>query len=649
MRFFNGQPVELLAPAGNFDIFKAIVDAKCDAIYFGGSILNMRLIRKGFNFTNDELREAVKIAHDKGKKVYITVNNLISGEEIDTAKEYLTFLETCRPDGLIVQDLAIHNIIQSLGLSLELHASVMMNVHNLEMIRQLEELGFTRVVLSRDMDLATVKKLHQQTTVEFEYFTHGDMCVSHGAQCIYSSMLFGMSSNRGRCLKPCRWAYTPMHDKYQFPETYPLAVKDMCMYQHLPDMLEAGIISFKLEGRMRDKDFIVNQTNLYGEALDRYIADPSSYDYEEGMQYLTENRKRDLSTAYAFGKPGLSNINTRYEGTGIFYSTGKMFSTPTEEPPITPARTEKIKQAIAERTPQVKQDTSGDASSEIRGDIGISVRVHSISQALTAIKAGADRIYLTGDVYQPNEPFTAEDIRTLTAHKGNAEIYLAFPRMMFDREFAEYDQLLSEELGIDGLLVTNMGALYRYRQLNLPMIGDFSLNIYNALAVESYKNLGLDEYTLSLETPLSDSLSLITDAPLPVEAIAHGKQVIMYLDHDLYDIPKYVEPEKELEVNRETGGAFSHTVKLKTEKGVLEVHKDQYERNHILANYELNLLPILPDLINLGIARIRIEDIYTEKQLETIISAYKNTIDTRTSAELAPTNGKFTYGSLQHD
>ena len=165
-------------------------------------------MRKGFNFSNEEIIEALKMAHDVDKKVYVTVNNMLNDNEINEATEYLHFLNNVGVDGIIVQDLGVLQICKEQNFNnFEIHSSVMMNVHNIEFVKALQEFGVTRVVLSREMDLQTAKHLQNQTNIETEYFIHGDMCIANGANCYYSTIVLGNSSNRGRCFKPCRWPY----------------------------------------------------------------------------------------------------------------------------------------------------------------------------------------------------------------------------------------------------------------------------------------------------------------------------------------------------------------------------------------------------------------------------------------------------------
>ncbi len=641
-RYFNGKEIELLAPAGTFEIFTTIVETNCDAIYCGGPVLNMRMMRKGYNLTHEELEQAIQIAHEKDKRVYITVNNLFDEADVEEAKTYLRFLDSIRPDALIVQDMAIFPLIQEQKLTVPLHSSVMMNVHNLEMIEALQTLGVTRVVASREMDLQTAKQLQALTKMEFEYFVHGDMCTVHGANCLYSSMLFGNSSNRGRCMKPCRWDYRVKKDGYVFPTEYPLAAKDMYMYEHIPELIESGITSFKIEGRMRDKEFLVTLINSYGDAIDRYMQDPIGFDRCKDRQALLENRKRDFSTGYAFGKPGLDYINRRYEGTGKFYSTGKVFSTPTEERDIREQRIEDLQNTFQEH-----QHTS---SAKTKGEL--CVRVNNQEQAELAIAEGVEHIYLAGDVFLPDLPFTKEQIKHLVAMKGDSRIYLGMPRMMFGLQFDQYNHFLSTlDVEIDGLVATNIGAMYKFKQYGLPMIGDLSLNLYNHKAIELYQQFGMTRAFASVELKQKNLVEFIQHSPLPTEVLVHGSPVVMYLEHDLYANTRVMEPIAE-EDNKYVDNKY---LVLLTDKGENPVYCDQFGRNHLTTAKELCLLPLVKDLLAVGVSHFRIEGaIYTTEQLRTIIRMYQKALqEPERSIELyekaVPVHAGYTLGTLSFD
>ena len=565
MRKFKQQTLELLAPAGNFEIFKKVVDTKCDAIYFGGQSLNMRMIRKGFNFSNEELKEAIDIAHAKGKKTYITVNNLISELEIDEARTFLTYLDEIKPDGLIVQDFAIIELIRELGLKLPVHSSVMMNVHNIPMVNTLKAYEVERVVLSREMTLSEAKRLGEATGIETEYFTHGDMCIAHGSQCYHSSIVFGMSSNRGRCLKPCRWGYKVPNET---ETTYPMAVKDLSLYEYLPELIDAGITSFKLEGRMREADFISSIINDYGDAMDRFIESSDSFDRHLASEKIFETRKRDLSTAYAFGKPGKDNLNTRYEGTGKFYSTGKVFSVPTEELRACEDEVHKLNQYFnSERSNRFERSE-------------IFVKVNNVAQATAAIQSGAERILLSGDVLLPDADWTFDDVKMLydlACQRGNS-IYLGFPRMMRDDQVGYVEERMLWPC--HGYLVGNLGTLNLLKNQGKDIHVDFSMNTYNHKTLAFYQREGAQSATASIELKYKE-LTPLLNAAEEIAVIAYGRVSSMYFEHDFYD---------SLNVNS-TG-----SIVLTNEAGKFEIFKDHLGRNHLMTEKPIDLRGLVASL-----------------------------------------------------
>lgn len=637
-RYFNGQEVELLAPAGNFEIFKEMLHTGADAFYLGGKNFNMRMHRKAFNFTEEELQEAISMAHKLGKKVYITVNNLLSDEDLESIEAYLRFLEKLGPDALIVQDMSIIKLINELELKLTIHASVMMNVHNLETIKTLRSLGVTRVVASRELSLAYIRELHVQTDMEFEYFVHGDMCIAHGAQCSYSGMVFGQSGNRGRCMKPCRWGYKMRKDNKLYDTAYPLAVKDVALYEHIPELINAGVVSFKIEGRMREAEYLKTIINTYSDAIDRYIDDPIGFDRKKDFDVLQANRNRDLSVAYAFGKPGLKNINRRYEGTGKFYSTGKVFSVPVEEAELTVTRVDKINEALQK-------------SEHISGELELCVKVNDYKGACVAIEEGVEHIYLSEDTYEPHKPLTREEIKALAAIKGNSKLYLALPRMMYEEDFKKYDHYLKQDLGIDGLVVTELGAVNRYKHLGLTLVGDYSLNLYNAPALAFYHEQGLTRGTLSIESPLKNTKEMLNDSKVPVEVVVHGRPAVMYIEHDLYENTRILEGTELDESHYKEGVLY-----LVDDKGYEHpVYRDIKGRNHMLLTKELAYLPIMKSLAECGARYFRIEGAsYSEDRLREIIKCYQEAMRAIISGstkmpELQNTREGYTLGALQFD
>ncbi|MDR0708023.1 MAG: U32 family peptidase [Treponema sp.] len=635
MRYFNGRPVELLAPAGNFAIFKEIVNANCDAVYIGGKRFNMRLHRKDFNFSNEELAGAIGLAREKGKKIYITVNNVYTEGDLPLLEEYLVFLSGLKPDALLVQDLAVPELLRKLGLSLDMHASVMMNVHNLETMRFLAEKGFSRVVLSRELPLSYARAAAAQTGMEFEYFVHGDMCVSHGGQCLYSGMLFGASSNQGRCLKPCRWDFQIERGSHHYATRFPLAVKDMCLYEYIPELIHNRISSFKIEGRMREASYLLPLVNAYGDAIDRYIEDPFSYDRFKESEFLYRNRKRDLSTAYAFGRPGLSNINRRMEGTGTFYSTGKVFSAAREEPELSGEKAAAIREEMLrfldkgrERAGQGGAMQGASPGERGAGRLELAVTVMNTGQARYCIERGVDHVYLSGAVFRPGRPFSAAEIRELVAYKGNAKIWLCQGRMTLDQELEEFQSALETLDGIDGFLVSSLGGISAVSGVtgSPACRGDYGLNIQNSLSWRYYQSCGLDGFTVSPETKLGDTLMLLealasgyggeSDAGnhAAAELIVFGSPTVMYLEHDLFE-------NTSTHSNDDDGNSGAGTLSLIDEKGFRHpVFRDSSKgqdsrgRNHVILVKDLFLLPFMGELAAAGLRRVRVEAPYVPRE-----------------------------------
>jgi putative protease len=607
-RFLNGKEVELLAPAGNFEIFKQVIDSGADAVYLGGKQFNMRMHRKDYNLTNDEIREAVSIAHSKGKKIYITFNNMMSDTEIDEAKDYLLFLQQVHPDALIIQDMGALEAIKELGINIPLHASVMMNVHNKQMIDRLWELGISRVVMSREVSLETIKCLSGATSMEFEYFVHGDMCAVHGAQCLYSGVLFGKSSNRGLCMKPCRWPFRikGKDDETQMPKHY-LAVKDMCMYRHIPELIHAGVNSFKVEGRMRDSQYLTALINIYRKAIDRYIDDPAGYYVdEEDFKKLYDGRVRDLSTCYAFKIPGKANIELSGK------REPRIFSNAVEEFEINMGRIQEIKDRI-----HIKK----------LGRPLLTVKVNNIDALKQAVDSGADEVYIAGEVFRRDRPFTRSQIREAVCYARDKKVYLSLPRMMFDRQFNDYQALINKynELGITGVIISNLGAVQAFRNSGLKLIGDYSLNCYNSKTAEFYSREGLSRITASVETSVNVLKNILQRSSIPIEIVVQGAPVVMYMEHCVY-----AASESNLTA-QDCCQDFceSQTICLIDERGCEHsVYADQYCRNHMITSKDICLLPLVGKLCSLGTAAVRVEgQHYRPDVLGKVISIYRHAID----------------------
>lgn len=322
---------EILSPAGSFEKLKFAVLYGADAVYLAGTNFGMRAASD--NFSPDELIEAVKYTHERGVKLYVTVNVLPHEDEIPSLKEYLIFLEkSVKPDALIISDLGVFSLAKTYCPSIALHVSTQASTVNSEACKLWQSLGATRIVLARELSLDEIKQIRCAIppSLELEAFVHGAMCVSYSGRCLLSNFFSGRDANRGKCAQPCRWEY---FDKEQYAEifekkrpneivslvqdqrgTYMFSSKDTCMIAHIPELVSAGIDSFKIEGRVKSAYYTAVTANAYKTELMRYMQNPVSYKFDEDfLTELTSVSHREYGTGYYFNAPS-ENANITADG-----------------------------------------------------------------------------------------------------------------------------------------------------------------------------------------------------------------------------------------------------------------------------------------------------------------------------------------------
>ena len=261
----RNREIEILAPAGSYDCFRAAVRAGADAVYAGGPRFGARAYAD--NFSEEELRRAVREAHLHGCRFYLTVNTLLKEEEMDGLYEYLAPLYEEGLDAVIVQDIGVFDAVRTWFPEMDLHASTQMTVTNVEGARFLEQRGARRIVPARELSLEEVRQIHDGTGLEVECFVHGALCYCYSGQCLLSSIIGGRSGNRGQCAQPCRLPYTAGGKKRHY-----LSLKDICTLELIPELVEAGIDSFKIEGRMKGPEYVAAVTAMYRKYTDLYLS-----------------------------------------------------------------------------------------------------------------------------------------------------------------------------------------------------------------------------------------------------------------------------------------------------------------------------------------------------------------------------------------
>ncbi len=549
----NGEKLpELLCPAGSFDALLAAIDGGADAVYMGGAAFNARIHAK--NFSSEEFARGISLAHLYGVKAYVTVNTLIRDRELDDFLRAAEYAYRCGADALIIADVGAAKAIRE-RLPIELHASTQLSCHGSDAAAILAESGFSRVVCAREMSKEDINSFIKRSPLEAEVFIHGALCVCHSGQCLFSSMVGGRSGNRGECAQPCRLPYGGKN-------SYPLSLKDLSLARHVPELIELGISSLKIEGRMKSPEYVNGVTRIWRELLDnRRAADAEDMRALEAIfsrggftdGYFTsridrkmlgvrsEEQKQETRQLAQF--KGLTRkiplkMNaeikadqpcrltvTRLDGKGSAEAVGDIPQT---------ARTAPISDETVYRSLVKLGDTPFETSKiDISLDGGLMLPISSLnalrrkavealSQTLSLETAAVSEPYRpvvrekrrcrkNAAVFYdprriPNEAYDAFDVIYTPLHRyiGNTN-GVALPEVIFDSQLAEVEQMLKEakRKGAVHLLVGNLGHLDLAKRSGMAIHGDLRLNVFNGETADFLEKLGFEDVVMSPELTLS--------------------------------------------------------------------------------------------------------------------------------------------------
>lgn len=621
---------ELLAPAGKLSVFRAVLAAGADAAYVAGKQFNMRRHRSDFNFSMEELATATAEAHDYGKNIYVTVNSLVTQPEIQKLADYLSTLNDIGVDAFIVQDLAVVQLCHELQLRVPLHSSTMMNVSCVATARQLQQWGFTRLVTSRDITVADASRIKQQTGIEIEYFLHGDMCSALSGQCLTSGMIFGKSGNRGQCMKPCRWAYDLVSEGTG--ETIKkgaslLAARDLCLLQHIPQLIDAGIDSLKIEGRMRPAETLTPIIEDYRKAIDRTMDEPlAANKYFTVTRAQHKARTRNFTTGFAFRQPDESFVDTSGKREPIILSKHGRLRTAEDvnltlpatkaEPPVPPvvlqlAPTEPISSTAQQHTPE------------------LTVVVGTTEGAHAALAAGCNHLILSWEANLSTEKgwdlAEIEDIYSL-GKQQNTPVLMSTPRVLDNRSTTELHHLVRAGVSLDGFAVTSVGALQLVQNNDLLLWADASLNTLNTKAAEWLQRQGITRIMPAPEASLESIIQMSQASPsCQFDLLVHGPLTGMLLEHCLIAMHLQHASKSDFCPMPCAIDNFSMVDKAGNHR---KIKTDRYCRNHIIMEHDLATLPYLGRLLATKPASIRIHAAtYEPKQIETLIGFYRDWLD----------------------
>lgn len=317
----NKEQFELLAPAGDLEKLKTAIIYGADAVYFGGEMFSLRA--GAGNLTIEEMKEGIAFAHGRGKRCYLTINIFAHNEDIEPLTSYLQQIKDLGLDAFIVSDPGIVDLIQEVIPAAEIHLSTQANMTNYRTAGFWHKLGVKRLVLARELTLPEIRQIRENIPpeMEIEAFVHGAMCISYSGRCLLSNFMIERDANRGMCAHPCRWKYALVEEKrpgeyYPVEEdergTYILNSRDLCMIEHIPEIVGSGIMSAKIEGRMKSIFYVATVVHAYRKAIDAYFADPAHYKFDEDwMRELKKVSHREFTTGFYFHQP--TNKDQNYQ------------------------------------------------------------------------------------------------------------------------------------------------------------------------------------------------------------------------------------------------------------------------------------------------------------------------------------------------
>ena len=576
MKRKNGLP-ELLAPAGNFECLIAAVDAGADAVYIGGKRFGARAYAK--NFDADELSRAVSYCHLHGVKLYVTLNTLVEDSEMADAVEYAAELYNMGVDALIIADVGAISEIRRKIPNLELHASTQMSVHSTSGAEAAYELGCTRVVLARELSLSDIKSVTEKCRAEIEVFVHGALCVCHSGQCLFSSLVGGRSGNRGECAQPCRLPYNN--------GKYPLSLKDMSLAAHIEELIDSGVASLKIEGRMKSPSYVYTVVSIYRRLLDEHRSANSveaeklrrafsrggftdSYFVGKSLENMTgvrsESDKSD-SKIYELDSFEPTRVRVRAsvrlklgEPSSMTISDGVRSATAYGDAPDlainAPLEPASVRQRLAKMGNTYLELSESDIELELDSGINLSpARLNALRRSAVDAFSGVSRshIEVESEDYIRKAKESKVNFKCVSAQFMSEKVFLSLyakgdtrkldmtfiplassddalaksngvylPPVIFDSEEVGVRELLSraKNIGAKYALVGNIGQIALARDAGLVPIGDFRLNVTNAVSRAAYNSMGVSEMLASAELTLpkarDTSCGVITYGRIPL-------------------------------------------------------------------------------------------------------------------------------------
>lgn len=495
--------IELLVPAKNMECLKVAVENGADSIYLGTKEFNARALNSDNNFTLEELKKAINYCKKNNVKTNLTLNTLIKDDEFERALEVADIAYKAGISAIIVQDIGLGKTLIEKYPNLDIHASTQNTITNLDGVKMLENIGYKRVILSRELSMDEISAICKNTKVEIETFIHGGLCISYSGQCLFSSIEYGLAGNRGMCVGSCRNEYFLKEKNMITRKGKILKPRDMCGLEYIPQLINCGVKCLKIQGRTRGIDYIREVTRIYRKYIDLALSNKKYIIEETDYSKLKEMSSRGLTDAH-FSKNSNDNfIVDTYD----------------------------IQEKIESNQPKIKNESEKNGIE--KKDIAISLEKINSSEDYSLLSNKIKRIYIPIDEFDSN-------IKTIKLLEKNFEIFIEMPLVILQKDLEIYEKKIEKILTIfkvNGFVLSNISDYFLIKKYknNYKFIGNYTLNIFNDKSCEVLKKLGVNIITPSIELSNKERIQLIENCSIKCEEIAYGNIPLINMKYCIKD------------------------------------------------------------------------------------------------------------------
>lgn len=643
---------ELLSPAGNMQCLKAAIQAGCDAVYLGGYKFGARTFAG--NFDNEEMIEAINYAHLYGVKIYVTVNTIIYENEVEEFMEYVDFLYKNNADALIIQDIGMLDLIRKTYPNFELHASTQMHLHNKEGVDLARKLGVKRCVIARETDFQTIKNIKDNIDMDLEVFVHGALCISYSGQCLMSSLIGGRSGNRGSCAGSCRLKYDFIHNNKKLnKDDYILSTKDLNSLENIGKLIDIGVDSFKLEGRMKSPAYVYTVTKLYRKAIDSYLQKGKVEIDEKELNNLRKIFNRKFTKGFLFNEENNNFINP-YRPNHLGIEIGKVIDVKGSNAIVKLIDNLSINDGIRfvgkkdtgliltsmfKNGKKVTKAYKGDVVSiKIKEDVKVGSIVlkttdYNLNKEIEEqIKQEVRKVNITGEIHlyidKPSQFIINDGINEVKVTGNIVQESINAP-------------ILKEKVGEQ---LNKLGStIYKFESLKINMDENIFISIKelnelrrNAIEILNEKRLYKRDYVkgkYSIDIPdfeREQKYSVQINSLKQYEMIKDKNYQVIYID-DLDTFKQIEDDRKILKLER----VINEYLNYKTSLLVGELGSINYYEN-IITDFSLNIVNSysVALLHSLGVKRITLSYEMTDEQIKELINAYNKRYNKNPNLEL---------------